>query len=139
MQATFSISSLEQLEEVVDYLLPITSSKKVFVFDGEMGAGKTTLIGLLCKKMGIGETSSPTYSIVNTYFSEKYGEVYHFDFYRLEGEQEAVESGLDEMIDSGNICFLEWADKISKLLPPSYVKIKIEQNGNVRTVKITEV
>lgn len=139
MNTTFTISSVEELQQVADYLIPITDKQKVFIFNGEMGAGKTTLIGLICKKMGIEDTSSPTYSIVNTYLSEEFGEVYHFDFYRLEGEQEAIESGLDEMIDSGHLCFLEWADKISKLLPDSYVKVGIEQDGNLRTIIITEV
>lgn len=135
----FHCSNIEEYGTVISHLIYLLEKNHVIVFDGEMGAGKTTLIGLLCKEMGIEDSSSPTYSIVNTYFSEKYGEVYHFDFYRLKGEQEAVESGLDEMIDSGNLCFLEWADRISKLLPESYVKVGIKQKGDTRFVEITNV
>ena len=139
MSKAFSISSIDELQPVVEALITLTESHDVFVFDGEMGAGKTTLIGLLCKKLGIAEVSSPTYSIVNTYEPNDNREVYHFDFYRLEDEQEAVESGLDEMIDSGNICFLEWADRISKLLPTTYVKVGIKQIGELRNITISIV
>lgn len=139
MTHSFSISSIDELDEVVDALYQLLPDHKVFVFDGEMGAGKTTLVGQLCKKLGIEDVSSPTYAIVNTYASASFGEVYHFDFYRLEGEQEAVESGLDEMLDSGSICFLEWADRISKLLPMSYVKVGIKQLGAVRNIEIAIV
>lgn len=139
MSTKFLIKSIEELTPVVEELKALLRSNKVLVFNGEMGAGKTTLIGLLCASIGINDISSPTYSIVNTYFSKVHGEVYHFDFYRLENEQEAVESGLDEMLDSGNVCFLEWADRISKLLPPTYVKIGIELNGDVRKIEIEVV
>lgn len=139
MSSTFTISSINELTKVVNHLIELTKEHAVFVFNGEMGAGKTTLIGALCNALGIDETSSPTYSIVNTYLSGDLGEIYHFDFYRLEDEQEAVESGLDEMIDSGNICFLEWADRISKLLPMSYVKVGIEYADNVRKIEISIV
>ncbi len=135
----FDCKSIEDLNPVVSVLMRLVSKNAVFAFDGEMGAGKTTLIGLLCKAMGIEDASSPTYAIVNTYSSEQYGDVYHFDFYRLRDEQEALESGLDELLDSGNICFLEWAERISKLLPPTYVKVGIKQDGAIRNIDITVI
>ena len=85
-----------------------------------MGAGKTTLISSLCKSLGVKETiSSPTFSLVNTYHigNEK---IYHFDFYRLKNENEAIDFGLEEYLESGNICFMEWAEKISSHLPLEY-------------------
>lgn len=136
---SFQCIHIEDLKPVADYLLSLSNVQKVFRFDGEMGAGKTTLISVLCQKMGITETSSPTYSIVNNYYSETFGEVFHFDFYRLNDEQEALESGLDEILDSGNICFLEWAEKIAKLLPESYVCIRIEQAGELRNIDVSIV
>ena len=139
MSTHFSITKVEELEPVVQELIRLMKTNEVFIFDGEMGAGKTTLISQLCHRIGIEDVSSPTYAIVNTYLSKGFGEVYHFDFYRLSDEQEAIESGLDEMIDSGNICFLEWADRISKLLPTTYVKVGIELDGNTRNVIITQV
>ncbi|MCB9188400.1 MAG: tRNA (adenosine(37)-N6)-threonylcarbamoyltransferase complex ATPase subunit type 1 TsaE [Flavobacteriales bacterium] len=137
--SNFSISTIEELEPIVGELVELIKTYKILVFDGEMGAGKTTLIGKICQKIGISEISSPTYAIVNTYDSKQFGDVYHFDFYRLENEEEAVQSGLDEMIDSGNLCFLEWADRISKLLPDTYVKVGIEVNGENRNVDISIV
>lgn len=116
-------------------MLPANS---IFLFDGEMGAGKTTLINEICKKIEILEQpSSPTYSIVNTYSSKQYGELYHFDFYRLKGEKEAVESGLDELIHSGKICFIEWGEKVSKLLPINFVRVNIKVvSTNHRMIEI---
>lgn len=139
MSTSFSISAVEELEKITNCIIPMIETNRVFIFEGEMGAGKTTLIGQICRKLGVKDTSSPTYAIVNTYWSEEFGEIYHFDFYRLQGEQEAIESGLDEMMDSGNLCFLEWADRISKLLPESYVKVGIKQKGDTRFVEITNV
>ncbi|MFL2596329.1 MAG: tRNA (adenosine(37)-N6)-threonylcarbamoyltransferase complex ATPase subunit type 1 TsaE [Flavobacteriaceae bacterium] len=95
-------------------------STKVIRIDGDMGTGKTTLISSLCKSLGVKETiSSPTFSLVNTYHigNEK---IYHFDFYRLKNENEAIDFGLDEYLESGNICFMEWAEKISSHLPLEY-------------------
>ena len=95
-------------------------STKVIRIDGDMGTGKTTLISSLCKSLGVKETiSSPTFSLVNTYHigNEK---IYHFDFYRLKNENEAIDFGLEEYLESGNICFMEWAEKISSHLPLEY-------------------
>lgn len=127
LEKSFHINSLEQLTLVADAIIPFLTKNPIVVFDGEMGTGKTTLISVLCKQMKVLDPiSSPTYSIINTYTSSKYGSINHFDFYRIEDEQEAIESGLDEVIDSGDICFIEWAERIPKLLPPTYVRVVIE-------------
>jgi len=85
-----------------------------------MGAGKTTLISEICKKMGVLEaTSSPTFSLVNNYQGKK-EPIYHFDFYRLENPNEAIDFGVEEYFESGHLCLLEWAEIISEHLPLSY-------------------
>lgn len=95
-----------------------------------MGVGKTTLISKVCELLEIYDISSPTFSIVNTYYNENYNEIYHFDFYRIKDEKEAIESGLDEMLLSGNICFIEWSKKIHNLLPNNCVRINISLKNN---------
>jgi len=92
----------------------------VIRIDGAMGAGKTTLISEICKKMGVLEaTSSPTFSLVNNYQGKK-EPIYHFDFYRLENPNEAIDFGVEEYFESGHLCLLEWAEIISEHLPLSY-------------------
>ena len=123
----FEVVNIEALNEVAKAIVDLTPSHKIFLLDGEMGAGKTTLTGIICKLMEVeDEPSSPTFSIVNTYYSPKYGEINHFDFYRLADEEEAIESGLEEQLYSGNICFVEWGEKIQNLLPNNYVRVAIE-------------
>lgn len=136
-----NITDLSQLDDVATYLISLIERKptaRVFLFDGQMGAGKTTLINKLCLLMKIKEQpSSPTYSIVNTYLSELYGELYHFDFYRLKDEQEAVESGLDELLFSSKICFIEWGEKVTKLLPDNFVRVSVTiQSENQREISV---
>ena len=113
---TFELSDINAISNILiqDF------STKVIRIDGDMGTGKTTLISSLCKSLGVKETiSSPTFSLVNTYHigNEK---IYHFDFYRLKNENEAIDFGLEEYLESGNICFMEWAEKISSHLPLEY-------------------
>ena len=136
---TFLLDNESKLKEVAKAIVELCSIYQVFIFDGEMGAGKTTLISLICKALEVEEEpSSPTYGIVNTYFSKQFGEINHFDFYRIETEQEAMDSGLDEQLYSGNICFVEWAEKIPNLLPNNYVKVAIEiVDINHRKITIT--
>ena len=116
MLITYELSDINAISN----LLIQDFSTKVIRIDGDMGTGKTTLISSLCKSLGVKETiSSPTFSLVNTYHigNEK---IYHFDFYRLKNENEAIDFGLDEYLESGNICFMEWAEKISSHLPLEY-------------------
>lgn len=136
----FSIDNQSELRSVAKAISKLCSGNEVFIIDGEMGAGKTTLVGEICKVLNvIDAVSSPTYGIVNTYLSEQYGEINHFDFYRIENEEEAINSGLDEQLNSGNICFVEWANKIPKLLPDNCVKVAIEIiDTNRRKITITK-
>ncbi|TDE03316.1 tRNA (adenosine(37)-N6)-threonylcarbamoyltransferase complex ATPase subunit type 1 TsaE [Flavobacterium sandaracinum] len=121
------IFSIDQLEEVAQQIIT-NNPKKVILFHGEMGVGKTTLIKQLCKTLGVvGATSSPTFSLVNEYEADANQLVYHFDFYRLNKEEEALDMGIDDYLYSGNWCFIEWAEKIPNLIPETHSVITISQ------------
>jgi len=123
MEITFSLEEINNVAELIVAAKP----NKVILFNGEMGAGKTTFIKQLCKTLGVTEaTSSPTFSLVNEYEAANRQLIYHFDFYRLKKETEALDMGVDDYLYSGNWCFIEWAEKIAGLLPESYSTITIE-------------
>ena len=120
-----SIFSIDQLNEVAQQIIA-NNPKKVILFHGEMGVGKTTLIKQLCKTLGVtGATSSPTFSLVNEYETNNNQLVYHFDFYRLNNEVEALDMGIDDYLYSSNWCFIEWAEKIPNLIPETHSVITI--------------
>lgn len=130
----FKISSVEELDEVAQKVIDFAGNQKVFLFYGEMGAGKTTFIKHLCSVLGVVDaTSSPTFSIVNEYSSAA-GTVFHFDFYRLKQESEAFDLGYEDYFYSGNYCFIEWPEKIPNLLPEHYVEIKIKVLNEIERV-----
>ncbi len=115
----------KDLKIIGKYLIEDLSTKVVRI-DGPMGAGKTTLISSICKSLGVEESiSSPTFSLVNTYKSRD-GIIYHFDFYRIQNAHEALDIGLEEYLESGNLCFMEWAEKITPHLPLNYDHYKLE-------------
>ena len=119
------IFSIVQLNEVAHQIIA-NNPKKVILFHGEMGVGKTTLIKQLCKTLGVtGATSSPTFSLVNEYETNNNQLVYHFDFYRLNNEVEALDMGIDDYLYSSNWCFIEWAEKIPNLIPETHSVITI--------------
>ena len=114
-------------------ILKRTEPHRVFAFEGQMGAGKTTFIKKLCEEMGTTDiVNSPTFAIVNVYDVEQpyKGEVYHFDCYRLKNIREAMDFGAEEYLYSGNYCFIEWPEKIEALLPEDTVRVKIEVREN---------
>jgi tRNA threonylcarbamoyladenosine biosynthesis protein TsaE len=130
------IFSLDEIEIVAKKIIEVNPNK-VLLFYGNMGVGKTTLIKSLAKQLGVtATTSSPTFSLVNEYQIANNQYIYHFDFYRLKNETEALDMGVDDYLYSGNWCFIEWADNIPNLLPEKYSVIKIEllPNGQRKLV-----
>ncbi len=109
-------NSLNDLPTIAEKLVKQFGTYKIIAFKGEMGTGKTTLIAAICKHLGVeGHISSPTYSLVNEYKSNT-GIIYHFDFYRLQNEQEAADIGLYEYLDSGHLCLIEWPEKVAGMM-----------------------
>ncbi len=131
--------TLQELPEIAGMLLDKTSTKTL-LFYGEMGVGKTTLIKELAKKLGVHDTlSSPTFSIVNEYVLDE-DKLFHFDCYRLESEEEALDIGIEDYFDAGHWSFVEWPERISGLLPEESTKIQLTKNQNgSRTINMTLV
>lgn len=128
---------LNDLPKVAEAILKLAENRRVILFFGKMGVGKTTLIKEICLKLGIEENvSSPTFGIVNEYVGEE-SKIYHFDAYRLENEDEAYDIGVEEYLYSGNWCFIEWPEKITGLLPleKELLKVDITEKEGVRTYK----
>lgn len=126
----FIVDQVEDLAAAAERMIAQYPQERIFLFYGHMGAGKTTFINALCAALEVQDsTSSPTFSIVNEYASA-HGPLFHFDFYRLKDESEALDLGYEEYFYSGNYCFVEWPEKIENLLPSHYLKITIEAIDN---------
>lgn len=112
---------------------------EVVLFEGQMGAGKTTLINHLCKAWGVlDNVSSPTYALVNEYLTDTDDTIYHFDFYRIDDEMEALDIGAEDYFYSGNTCLIEWPSKIQGIIPEVYTKVRITvQKDNSRLITLT--
>ena len=133
MEKTYSLS---KIETVATNLLPHLTSKVILV-NGEMGAGKTTMIKALCKALNSpDDISSPTFSLINEYRTASNEPLYHFDCYRIESEEEAYDFGAEEYLHSGHLCFIEWSENIASLLPEESNALMIEKI-DATTRKIT--
>ena len=139
MEKVYRVKDLSQLDEVAKDVLSVFSSGRVFALEGQMGAGKTTFAKSLCKALDCKDNvCSPTFAIVNVYLSPKAGEIYHFDFYRLEDVSEAVQIGTEEYFYSGSYCFLEWSERVLPLLPEGVITIKIDVvSENERLISVS--
>jgi tRNA threonylcarbamoyladenosine biosynthesis protein TsaE len=118
--------SQDELKQVARELLAKAGDQKVWLFFGDMGSGKTTLIKAIGSASGVTEVmSSPTFSIINEYQAADGKRIYHFDLFRLASEKEVIDIGTEEYFDSGQLCLVEWPEKLGSLIPPSAFKVKI--------------
>ncbi|QCX38843.1 tRNA (adenosine(37)-N6)-threonylcarbamoyltransferase complex ATPase subunit type 1 TsaE [Aureibaculum algae] len=132
--------TIDQLQEVASQIIDSASSK-ILLFYGEMGVGKTTLIKEIVKQLGLDDVvSSPTFSLVNEYVSNEGERIYHFDFYRINDEEEALDMGVEEYFDSNNWCLIEWPENIKNLLPLKADKISLSANEDGgRSIKVNQL
>lgn len=145
MKHEIRIKSIEGLPAAAREFASLMGDETVYAFHGEMGAGKTTFIRALVEQLGVDpeEANSPSFSIINEYRSTTTAElIYHFDLYRLESVDEALEIGVEDYFDSGALCLLEWPERIEALLPDDTVVVKITvdpaDNSRLLTVNIPD-
>jgi len=129
--------TLKEIPEIAKEIIKSVAGK-VLVFNGEMGAGKTTLIKEIVKQLGVVDiANSPTFSLVNEYESKLGETIYHFDFYRINSQDEAYDIGIEEYFYSNNWCFIEWGEKVENLLPLDHIVINIAiLSENQRNIEI---
>ncbi len=134
---TIYIENLNAINIAAQNFIKNVKDKKVFAFYGEMGAGKTTFIKAVCENLGVEDMiNSPTFSIINEYSTTNEDTIYHMDCYRIEKESEAMDIGVTDYLYSGNYCFIEWPEKIERLLPDDVVRVKITEIENeIRVVE----
>ncbi len=125
----WSIRSLEELDDVADRFLAYVGNRKIFALYGPMGVGKTTFVKAVCRCLGVeDDVSSPTFAIVNEYVTNAGESLYHFDFYRVNSIEEAMDFGYEEYFYGGCRCFIEWPEKIDELLPEDIVNCVFSEN-----------
>ena len=133
---SFIINQLSELNKVSKEIVELTKTYNLFLFEGEMGSGKTTLIKKIVALLGVYESNSPTFSIINTYLGSNNQTIYHVDCYRIENESEVENIGLLEILNEKNLCFIEWPKKIHNFLPDNCVRIIINLKEDIRKILI---
>ncbi len=133
-----TITTLADLDKAARAFYHLMGTHRVFAFYGPMGIGKTTFIKALCKIFSVKDAiSSPTFSIVNEYFSGQQEQLFHFDFYRINSQEEAFDFGYEDYFYSGAYCFIEWPEKIENLLPPDCVRVEIIETAEKRELRVS--
>ena len=123
---TMQIGSLAELPDAAEEIIRSLGGRTIVAFRGEMGAGKTTLIREIAAELGAKDTvTSPTFAIINQYAAAEGRTLYHFDFYRIDRLEEAYDFGYEEYFDSGDLCLVEWPEKIEPLLPENTMNVRI--------------
>jgi tRNA threonylcarbamoyladenosine biosynthesis protein TsaE len=135
---TFIVPRLEDLPAATEKLLPYIKNNLIVAIYGSMGAGKTTLIKELCRQLGVADiVNSPTFALVNEYKTTDQRVIYHFDFYRINSLREVFDIGYEDFFFSGNLCLIEWPEKIESLLPLNVLRIKISEiHGGIRELEV---
>ena len=129
----------ESLDDTINFAQKFASTLKrgdVVKLVGDLGAGKTTLVKFVAESLGVKDlVTSPTFTILNQYQGDM--PVYHFDMYRLKNSQEAIDSGLDEILRNGDgVCFVEWPEKVADILPANCIEVNITKLDNGRKFEV---
>lgn len=123
------INNISEINKAAKEFIANIGNNYVFAFYGKMGAGKTTFIKAVCEELEVTDIiTSPTFAIVNEYHSEKVGNIYHFDFYRIKKLEEVYDMGYEDYFYSQSLCFIEWPELVEDLLPENVIKVTIEEN-----------
>lgn len=129
MEHEIMIKNTDDLDRAAGEFLREIGDHRLVAFYAPMGAGKTTFTTALCKRLGVKDpVCSPTFTIINEYLAENGESIYHFDFYRITRNEEAIDIGLDDYLYSGNLCLMEWPENIEDLLPEETLKVHIQVN-----------
>lgn len=126
-----TVENLDSLPDAARQFIADMGDRTVVALHGEMGAGKTTFINALCRELGVESdpTASPTFALVNEYRSDTTAElIYHFDLYRLENLDEAIDMGIEDYLDCGALCLIEWPDVVDPMLPDDTIDLTITVN-----------
>lgn len=138
---TIDITDQNALDEAAHSFMSLMGDYTIFAFNGEMGAGKTTFIMALCRALGVVDdlAGSPSFALINEYRSDTTAElIYHFDLYRLETLDEALEIGVEDYFDSGALCLIEWPERVNDILPDDTVWVDVQVNDDgTRRLEIT--
>ncbi len=127
----FDAKGVDELSVVSDYLIELKRQCNIMAFYGQMGAGKTTLIKNICRKLGVSEeVNSPTFALVNEYFTDEGESVFHFDFYRIKKLEEVYDIGYEDYFYGDALCLLEWPELIAPLMPEHYIKVTINPGAD---------
>lgn len=133
---SIEINSVDEIREAARNFLAQFKQERIFAFYGKMGAGKTTFIKALCRELGSTDPiTSPTFALVNEYTTAEDERIFHFDFYRIKNNEEALDLGFDDYLYTGNYCFMEWPENVEDLLPTNIVEVKLEvKDSSARTI-----
>ena len=137
MIVKLTLKDISDINNVAKEFLSLTNEKRIIAFYGSMGAGKTTFIKAICEELvSVDVVTSPTFTLVNEYFTKNGNNLYHFDFYRINKPEEALDFGFEEYLDSGSFCFIEWPERIESLLPVTCLKVSITiEDDHTRTIE----
>ncbi|HSV09180.1 MAG TPA: tRNA (adenosine(37)-N6)-threonylcarbamoyltransferase complex ATPase subunit type 1 TsaE [Hanamia sp.] len=131
---------LNSIETTASEFLESFDNYKIFAFSGELGAGKTTFISALCKQLKVIEpVTSPTYSIIQEYKTSDGKIIYHIDLYRIKSSHEAMEAGIEDCLNSNEICFIEWPEKAPDIFPNETVFSNFEIVSATKRKLVTQL
>jgi len=135
--AEFKAPTISDLQQVSEHLSKLSLDENIILFSGEIGAGKTTLIKAFCRHLGVEDAvSSPTFSLVNEYEGRD-GNIYHFDLYRIQSEEELYDIGYEDYFFSGYLCLVEWPEMARGIIPKNHVSVKIRVENDQRIITVT--